>query len=107
MYINEYPNPDFILSLLKTLSCDKKPMSVNINYDLNEISIQFRHNVFIDLFGDNIKTEEVINSPGGLIYEKKFYDDKVMIRVFTYINQIEFIEKKMTKRRDYIYNGRI
>jgi len=74
-----------------------KPYYVNINFINNEIHIRYKHNDFIDKFGDDISIDEIVQSPGEMTYEKKFKSDDGIITfvVSTYIVQSEITEKKL------------
>lgn len=74
-----------------------KPYHININFINNKINIRYKHNDFIDLFGDDVNMDEIVQSPGELTYEKKFKSDDGIITFIasTYIDKLEIAEKKL------------
>lgn len=95
---NKFPDQNLIGKLLGIFyDPEVKPLYINIDYSNKEINIRYRHNDFIYLFGDCIKSEEVIQYPGEYIYEKKFDVDGLIVIVSTYIIQNELINKKLVK----------
>jgi len=98
MHINEFPDQNYIGKILGTFYDPKiKPVYLSINYLNSTINIRYRHNDFIDIFGDDLNMDEVISCPGEFTYEKKFYHDKLLFIISTHINNLELISKKLTK----------
>jgi hypothetical protein len=58
---------------------------------------RYKHNDFIDIFGDDITTNNVVDSPGGYIYEIKFESNNLIIIASIYVIQNEIVSKKLSK----------
>lgn len=95
---NDFPDQNLIGKLLGAFYDPKvKPLYVRIDYFNNEIHIRYKHNDFIDVFGDNINGDEIKQSPGEMTYEKSFKNGFLTVYISTYIILAEVIAKKLSK----------
>lgn len=98
--INNFPDQERIDLLLKDLYRDGiKPLSIDVDFPNRIISIDYKHNDFIDLFGDLFNMNDVyILSPSAYRITKSFItDDNVTIKVTANIIHNEVVNKKMIK----------
>jgi len=98
--IDDFPDQERIKLLLQDFYKDGvKPLSINIDFCNRTISIDYKHNDFIDLFGDLFDVKDTyMLSPSAYRITKLFVtNDNVTIQVTANIIYNEIINKKLTK----------
>lgn len=99
-HIREFPDQEFLNNLSKDFYKDGiKPLSIGLYFQNKEINLMYKHNDFIDLFGDNFDMSEIyILSPNAYRLMRQFSDDNgLIITILINLTEQEVNNHKLIK----------